>query len=189
MRSTVITAAEACAALLVLPLLAARRVGVLSHLAGSQILSLVPGMLGLFLRRAWYRKTLAECGSGLSVSFGTVLNNEQARVGSNCYFGTYCIVGLCDVGDDLICADHVQLLSGMRHHGVDRRDIPMARQGAPQKQRIQIGADVWIGAGAIVGADVPAHCVVAAGAVVTKAVDAEWLIVGGVPAKRVGVRP
>jgi acetyltransferase-like isoleucine patch superfamily enzyme len=53
---------------------------------------------------------------------------------------------------------------------------------------VTIGEDVWVGAGATIGADVAAHSVVAMGAVITRTFP-EWSVLGGVPAQVVRERP
>ena len=54
---------------------------------------------------------------------------------------------------------------------------------------VYIGKDVWLGANSCITDNVTIgnHVVVGMGAVVTNSV-AEWLIVGGVPAKEIGCR-
>lgn len=81
---------------------------------------------------------------------------------------------------------HVCITSGMHQHGTGRSGGPMHRQ-PEQYTRVTVGEDVWIGAGATVGADVAPHCIVAAGAVVTRPHDA-WLVLGGVPARPLRAR-
>jgi acetyltransferase-like isoleucine patch superfamily enzyme len=183
------TIAEILGVVIALPLRALLEVRCISYETAGQLLSLIPGFAGVFIRRAWYSATLASCGEGLSVSFGALIHDQQAQIGNDCYFGKRTIVGYAVVGSDFMCGDDVQLLSGMRHHPFERRDVPMRSQGSPAREQVVIGEDVWIGAGAIVGADVAAHSIVAAGAVVAAPVDVPWTIVGGVPAKQVGARP
>lgn len=78
------------------------------------------------------------------------------------------------VGDD-----HVQDIVG----------VPMQFSGRPAQSRTYIGDDVWIGYGAVVrrGVTIERGAVVGAGAVVTKDVG-PYEIVGGVPARRLGLR-
>ncbi|NJL30587.1 MAG: acyltransferase [Phycisphaerales bacterium] len=75
------------------------------------------------------------------------------------------------------------------NHRIEDPAQPMMDQGLTC-EGITIGEDVWIGAGVKVldGVNVGDHAVLAAGAVVAKDVEA-WSIVGGVPAKPIGVRP
>jgi acetyltransferase-like isoleucine patch superfamily enzyme len=168
--------AEAVGFLIVVPLRLLLFIRCISYEGAGQLLSLLPGFAGIFIRRAWYSATLAECGEALAVAFGGVIHDRDARIGDNCYFGKRSTVGLVAVGSDFMCGDDVQLLSGMRHHPFDRRDVPVRSQGVPQRERITIGEDAWIGAGAIVGADVAAHCIVGAGAVVAAPVATPWKI-------------
>jgi Hexapeptide repeat of succinyl-transferase len=63
-----------------------------------------------------------------------------------------------------------------------------------QKRReasITIGDDVWLGAHSVItaGTSIANGVVVAAGAVVTRSISEEGVIVGGIPAKVIGKRP
>ena len=74
------------------------------------------------------------------------------------------------------------------NHRIDRTDIPMMDQGHVPGE-IHIEEDVWIGANCVITADVRIGrgAVVGAGAVVTHDV-APYAIVGGVPARVIGIR-
>jgi acetyltransferase-like isoleucine patch superfamily enzyme len=60
------------------------------------------------------------------------------------------------------------------------------RDNAQTFKQVTIGRGAWIGAGAVVMADVGEGALVAAGAVVVKPVPA-YARVGGVPAKALGI--
>ncbi len=179
--------AEAIALVLALPFVAAWRLHLLTYYTAGQILSLIPGDVGMLVRRGWYRLTLASCGERLTVEFGSVLHRPEAEIGDDCYFGENNRVGIAAIGDDFMSAGNVSIHSAGRHHGFDRRDVPMRLQPT-EFERVRVGADVWVGTGAVIGADVAAHSIVAAGAVVNKAFG-EWQILGGVPAEPIGERP
>lgn len=187
MRSLVLKAAEAIGLLLALPFLAAWRLRIFTYYTAGQILSLVPGDAGMLVRRGWYRLTLASCGARLTVEFGSVIHRPETRVGDDCYIGEGNRVGLAEIGDDFLSGGNVSIQSGSRQHGFGRRDLPMRLQET-SFERVTIGPDVWVGTGAVVNADVAAHSVIAAGAVVTKRFE-EWEILGGVPAQPIGSRP
>jgi acetyltransferase-like isoleucine patch superfamily enzyme len=56
---------------------------------------------------------------------------------------------------------------------------------------IVIGDDVWLGAHSVItaGTNIANGVIVAAGAVVTRSITQEGVIVGGIPAKIIGERP
>lgn len=154
--------------------------------AFGQFVSLWPGLPGDFLRRAFYRLTLAECAADCSIQFGTLIVVPDVHVGHGVYIGVYGNIAHCRIGDDTLLGSNVTVLSGNRQHHIDRVDIPIRHQGGTHRT-VSIGRDVWIGNGAIILHDVGDHAVVAAGAVVTKPVE-PWAIVGGNPARVLGHR-
>jgi acetyltransferase-like isoleucine patch superfamily enzyme len=93
---------------------------------------------------------------------------------------------LVTIGDDALIAAGVHIPSGGQIHGIDLVDRPIREQDG-SVQRISIGRGSWIGANAVVMADVGANAIVAAGAVVTHPVP-DWAVVAGVPARLVRMR-
>jgi virginiamycin A acetyltransferase len=152
----------------------------------SQLMSLFPGMTGIYLRRAFYRWVLPHCGQGSSINFGTIFSHSTVCIGRNAYVGAFCCMGDLTLEDDVLVGSHVSIMNGSRQHGIRRLDIPVREQPG-EWPRITIGKDTWIGDRAVVMSDVGAHCVVGAGAVVTRPVP-DYAIVAGVPAKVVGWR-
>jgi acetyltransferase-like isoleucine patch superfamily enzyme len=147
----------------------------------SQAMSLVPGMTGAYLRRAFYRQVLPRCGPGVSLSFGTVFSHPTAEVGRNVYTGVGCCLGDVTLGDDVLLGSHVAIMNGKGQHGIDLLDVPIREQPGTWP-RVSIGRDSWIGDRSVVLADVGEHCVIGAGSVVTRPVPA-YAIVAGVPAR------
>lgn len=154
--------------------------------AFGQFVSLWPGLPGDYLRRAFYRLTLAGCAPDCSIQFGTLIVVPEVHIGHGVYIGVHGNIAHCRIGDDTLLGSNVTILSGNRQHHFDRVDIPIRHQGGSHRT-VSIGRDVWIGNGAIVLHDVGDHAVVAAGAVVTKPVE-PWTIVGGNPARVLGRR-
>lgn len=152
----------------------------------SQALSLLPGVCGVYVRRAFYSLALPECGDGACLTFGTVISHPTAKIGRHVYVGAFCVLGDVTLGDDVLLGSHVSVINGGAQHGIERIDIPVREQPG-RFPRVTIGCDTWIGDRAIVMADVGRHCVIAAGAVVTKPVP-DYSIVAGVPAKVLGRR-
>lgn len=152
----------------------------------SQAMSLLPGLAGQFLRRAFYAWVLPRCGRGCVVSFGTVFSHPTVKIGEQAYLGVYCCIGDVTIEDDVLVGSHVSITNGSRQHGTSRLDIPVREQPG-EWPRMTIGRDSWIGDRAVVMADVGKHCVVGAGAVVTKPVP-DYAIVVGSPARIIGYR-
>jgi acetyltransferase-like isoleucine patch superfamily enzyme len=183
---------NALALVLVWPLVALYRIG--SLLLGrvkafpgwSQALSLLPGLSGVYLRRAFYRRVLPECGEGACICFGTILSHATACVGRNVYVGPFCSLGDVTLEEDVLLGSHVSVTNGSNQHGIERLDIPIREQPGTWP-RITIGRDTWIGDRAIIMADVGKHCVIGAGSVVTKPIP-DYAIAIGTPARVVRFR-
>jgi acetyltransferase-like isoleucine patch superfamily enzyme len=192
MRRVLKRAADALALLLVLPcylgyLLGALVLGRLRVFPGwSQAMSLVPGLTGVFLRRAFYRLALPRCQEDSCLSFGTVLSNPTAEIGRGVYVGLYCCLGDVTLGDDVLLGSHVSVVNGGSQHGTERLDIPVREQPGVWA-RVTIGRDTWVGDRAVIMADVGAHCVIGAGSVVTKPIP-DYAVAVGSPAKVIRYR-
>ena len=152
----------------------------------SQLLSLLPGVCGDYVRRAFLAWTIAECHPSATVSFGTILSKTSARIGTNVYVGPYCSLGAVTLERDVLIATGVHLLSGARMHGTADPTRPIREQPG-EFTHVTIGAGAWVGAGAVVMADVGRDTVIGAGAVVTKPVP-DAVIAAGVPARVVRSR-
>ncbi|MBL0169346.1 MAG: acyltransferase [Gemmatimonadaceae bacterium] len=152
----------------------------------SQLMSLVPGLVGNFLRRAFYQRTLTRYSSDCCISFGTTFATADAIIGRGVYVGSHCNLGHVELQDDVLLGSGVMITSGKRQHFFKRLDIPIRLQGG-ELTRVTIGYDSWLGNGSIVMADVAPHAVVGAGAVVVSPVP-ERAIVAGNPAVVVSVR-
>jgi acetyltransferase-like isoleucine patch superfamily enzyme len=140
----------------------------LMHL--SESLASVPGSWGVLLRAAAYRKVLDSVGDDVFIGHGTLLSKASAQLGDRAYLGRNCIVGAAEIGQGARIADGVQLLSGAHHHATGDDQLTV--------RAIRIGRNAWIGAGAIVMADVGDGAIVGAGSVVTRPVGAGAKVAG-----------
>lgn len=155
--------------------------------AASERIARIPGNLGVYARQSFYCRTLKHVGSDVYFGFMTVFSKPDATVGDRVYIGRFCTIGLADLGDDVMLADGVQVLSGRHQHGKpdNTDDSQPMRDNAQQFTRVTIGNGAWLGAASVVMANVGDHAVVGAGAVVVKPVDSRTKV-GGVPAKLLG---
>ncbi len=152
----------------------------------SQAVSLLPGVLGEYIRREFHRVVLEECSADCCLGFGVIFSKQGARVGRRVYVGTNCNLGLVTLGDDVLLASSVDVLSGSGQHRFDDPDVPVREQGG-EFRRVTIGRDTWIGNRSVVMADVGERCVVGAGSVVTQRLEDGTVAVGS-PARAVGRR-
>jgi acetyltransferase-like isoleucine patch superfamily enzyme len=152
----------------------------------SQAFSLLPGLTGVYLRRAFYRLALRRCGKDACLSFGTIFSHATAEVGDRVYVGAFCCLGDVTLEDDVLLGSHVSVPNGGDQHGIDRLDVPI-REQVGAWPRVTIGRDTWVGDRAIVLANVGRQCVIGAGAVVTESIPDRAIAVG-VPAKVIRYR-
>ena len=128
-------------------------------------------------RRFWLgRRSVVESYCCINNAVGDVTIGDYTRIGIHCtVIGPVCI------------GNHVNLAQGITvtalNHIFKDSSRRIDEQGVSTKP-VVIGDDVWIGANAVIlpGVTIGSHCVVAAGAVVTKDVPNHTLV-GGIPAK------
>jgi acetyltransferase-like isoleucine patch superfamily enzyme len=147
----------------------------------SEVLALLPGLSGRYLRRAFLAYVLEHCHPTATVGFGTLFSKAGAHIGAYVYIGPRCHLGLVHIERDVLIAAGTHITSGARSHGTSDPTRPIREQeGEPRL--VRVGAGAWIGSGAVIMADVGRDTIVGAGAVVTKALP-DRVIAAGVPAR------
>ena len=122
------------------------------------------------------RHSVIESFCCINNAVGDVTIGDHTRIGIHCT-----VIGPVSIGS------HVNLAQGITvtalNHNFQDASRRIDEQGVATRPVI-IGDDVWIGANAVIlpGVTIGRHCVVAAGAVVTKDVP-DNTVVGGVPAR------
>ena len=120
--------------------------------------------------------SVVESYSCINNAVGDVIIGDHTRVGLH-----NTVIGPVTIGN------HVNLAQGITvtalNHNFDDTNKRIDEQGVTT-QPVTIEDDVWIGANAVIlpGVTIGEHCVVAAGAIVTKDVPPHTLV-AGVPAK------
>ena len=151
-------------------------------LEGScEVLSLLPGLAGQYLRRAFLAWTLAECHPTAVICFGVLFSKSGARIGPNVYIGPRCHIGLAYIERDALLGAGVHVTSGSRTHGSDDPSRPIREQPGVLTP-VRLGTGTWVGSAAVVMADVGRETIVGAGAVVTKPLP-DGVVAAGVPAR------
>lgn len=145
--------------------------------ASSELLSLFPGALGIYLRRAFYRICLDACSIDCHIGFGTTFAHPETRIGTGVYIGNRCTVGKVSIEDDVTIGSNVDILSGRHQHNFSSVERPIQEQGG-LFQRLRIGRNCWIGNSAVVMADLEPYCIIGAGSVVVHAIPSRSVAAG-----------
>ncbi len=180
------------------------------------LIRMMPGGVGVRIRFFVYCGKLLRCGDKVLISTGCIIRdcqniifgnnvkiglcnqiyasgngNERIEIGNDVAFNSNVMInadrgGSIKIGKDVSIGPNVVIRAS--NHKFSNLDVPIRQQGHISG-RIVIEDNVWIGANAIILADVVigTGSVIAAGAVVIKNVES-FSIVGGVPAKLISLR-
>lgn len=149
----------------------------------SESVARIPGITGVYARQAFYRHALSRVGGDVYFGFMSLFSKADATLGHRVYIGRFCSIGWADIDDDAMLADGVQILSGRHQHGSETGGS--LHENELSFTKVTIGRGAWIGANAVIMADVGEGSIVAAGAVVTRPVPANTKV-AGVPARPIG---
>lgn len=139
----------------------------------SQLLSLIPGLVGSYVRKSFYYLVLDKCSLNCFIGFGTIFSDTKVELESGVYIGNYCSIGSAKIKENTLIASRVSLISGTNQH---------TNRTKPEFKQITIGKNSWIGEGAVVGADIGEGVTVGAGAMVLKEIENKVTVIGN-PAK------
>src|SRR5262249_8001977 len=115
----------------------------------SQLLSLIPGLPGQYLRRAFYSRVLAYCHHFVTIACGVLFSNAGARIEENVYIGPRCHIGFVHIGRESLLGAGVHVTSGPQTHGFGDLGKPLREQpGVVVK--VHVGAGAWFGSAAVV---------------------------------------
>lgn len=135
---------------------------------------------------------ILEVGHGCTIQdysfFQLTMPHPKVHIGNNTVIGRHNIItakNLIRIGNDVLIGSYVQIID--HSHGVER-SVPMREQRASIGE-VEIGDDVWIGAGAkiLMGAKIGRGAVIGANSVVRGDIP-EYAIAVGSPARVVKYR-
>lgn len=152
----------------------------------AQLLSLIPGLAGEYLRREFYRLTLNKCSDDCCIAFGTVFSHTDCDIGKGVYIGAYCTLGKVSIGDYSLLGSNVDIVSGKKQHNFSDLNTPIKFQGG-EYEKVHIGEDSWIGNSTVIMADIGKKSVIGAGSVVVDNIG-DYSVAAGNPAKVVKKR-
>lgn len=144
----------------------------------AEFLALMPGIVGVYLRGAYYFGTLQQASWETHVGFGSLFMHREGALGDRASMGAYCVLGHAEIGASVMMGSRVSIPSGKRQHFTANGDLT----GQSSYTTVAVGERTWVGEGAIILADVGRDCIVAAGAVVTASVP-DGVLVAGNPAR------
>lgn len=134
----------------------------------GQLLSLLPGKVGSYLRSAFYSLTLKRCGKRLYVDFGSYFSQPTAEIHDDVFISTYCIIGNAKIGNNVVVSPNSHILSGRRQHASFQKDESIFWQSGGVFEQVSIGENSWIGQASVVMADIGKQNIIGAGSVVVK---------------------
>lgn len=197
----------------------------------TSIFGPMPGAMGLFLRKHFYRYLFKDVGpnavfgqsiiirhggkiaigrnvliddycvldargtensaikldDNVSIARNSILDARGGviEIGENGNIGSFCRIGTMSrmkIGKNVLISSYCYV--GCLSRKFERVDVPIMFQGIVSKGGVEIGDNVWIGAGAKImdGVTIGRDSVIGAGAVVTKDIP-ELVIAYGVPAR------
>lgn len=147
----------------------------------AQLYSMVPGIIGVPIRASFYKQTLSRSYMDLFIGFGSFITKIETRLGKGVLINGHSTIGLADLGDGVVVANFVSVLSGSQQHNFSDISKGILEEEGVYR-RIIIENDVFIGDHSQVMADIGEKTIVGAGSVVTKELPS-LSFVGGNPAK------
>jgi len=150
-------------------------------------LSLVPGLPGIWVRRAFYNQTLKKASWDMVVLFGAFFTKMETIVEKNVRIGGYCTIGLAHLEENVTISSHSILLSGRQQHDFSsvKEDV---LEGQDTFERLRIGQSTFVGEASLVTADIGEFSIIGAAAVVVKPIP-DYVVAVGNPAKIIKERP
>ena len=134
---------------------------------------------------AWRANIHTEADARIHAT-ASIRNAQNVYVGKNSHINHSCCIWAGEnskilLGDNLLMGPGVCIFAG-NHSTI--KGLPMTLQER-KEESVVIGDDVWLGAHSIItaGTHIANGVIVAAGAVVTRSITQEGVIVAGIPAK------
>lgn len=162
------------------------KIKLINYKTSTQLLAFFPGVIGLLIRQFYYELSLKSCGKNLRVFWGAYIVYPDVIIGNNCTIEEFCILSKCVLGNDVILAARVSIMSGAKHHDINDIKNTFGESKA-EYRTVQLGNNLWIGTHAVIMNDIGNNTAVGAGAIVTSAIP-DMVVAAGVPARIIKYR-
>ncbi|MCU7555374.1 acyltransferase [Alteromonas sp. ASW11-19] len=145
----------------------------------AQLVAMLPGMPGAFLRKAFYSLTLKSCSTDCHIGFGTLFAHRSSVIEQHVYIGTYAIIGSAHIGEYSLIGSRASIISRQTLHtmGSDGRWTSYSSDAVVPTT---IAKNVWVGEGCTIAADIGEGSQISSGSVVTTDIK-PGILVGGNP--------
>jgi serine acetyltransferase len=145
--------------------------------AYGQLLALIPGLTGIYLRSAYYGLTIQKCSWDCQIHFGALITHLGVEIGKGVIISHFAEIGLATLGDEVLVGSHTMIVTAKRTHLPEMEQSKSGASDTPY-QRLYIGNKTWIGNAAVILANVGNSCVIGAGSVVVKDIPNNSVAVG-----------
>ncbi len=147
----------------------------------AQCFSMTPGFIGTAVRACYYKQTLSQSYMDLNMGFGSFISKIGTKIGRGVFINGRNIIGLADIGDGVVVANYVSVLSGGRQHNFDDPEVGILEKEGTYSC-VTIGRDVFIGDHCVVMADIGEKSIIGSGTLVVKPIPPYSVAIGN-PAK------
>jgi serine acetyltransferase len=151
----------------------------------KELISLCPTIFGMYLRLGFYWAVCKRISPDADFQFGSMIAHRGTIIGAGSVIGCHSIIGRAEIGENVLIASRVSIISGKYQHGrpQDRTDNT---KSMGEYIQVQIGDNCWIGESALILASIGSNCTVGAGSVVMKDFPDNSTIMGN-PARKVNI--
>jgi hypothetical protein len=151
----------------------------------GELLSLIPTLLGSYLRKAFYWATCTGVSPDAQFNFMSMITHRENIIRAGVVIGAYTTIGYADIGENVLFGSKISIISGKYQHG---KPSERASGGDVTEESVvlKIGKNTWLGQDSVILANIGENCTVAAGSVVFKDVPDNTTVMGN-PARKVSI--
>jgi virginiamycin A acetyltransferase len=151
----------------------------------AEFLSLIPGMLGNYLRKGFYWAVCTDISPDTQFNFMSLLAHRENIIKGGTLIGAYTTIGYSNIGENVLFGSKISIISGKYQHGKPSQRIN-GEAISEEHIVVNIGRNSWIGQDSVILANIGENCTIAAGSVVFKDVQDNTTVMGN-PARKVSV--
>lgn len=143
----------------------------------AQSFSLVPSYPGAVARACYYKLTLKQAYFDLNIGFGSGISKIDTEIGRNVFINGHTTIGLASIGEGVVVANYVSILSGRYQHNFSNADNSLL-DGQDSYTRLIIGPHSFIGDKSVIMANIGKRTIIGAGSIVVKDIPDHVVAVG-----------